>query len=82
MRGSLAKKIRRHVYGDNSIRTREYQDINGPFRKRFFTEALAMNGEPEFVEKLVSGTIVNTGLRRKYQSLKTALKHHKRTANP
>jgi hypothetical protein len=70
MRGTVAKRLRRQVYGsDFSSRERHYKDINGPTQGRK-QDGLTPAGNPNWVDILVPGTLVNTGRRQSYLKLK------------
>lgn len=66
MRGTVAKRIRREVYGDSSPRAREYW---GKWYMRILKKG---DGKDKKDETIKTVTVSNTGLRRKYQDAKKA----------
>jgi hypothetical protein len=65
MRGTVAKRIRKEVYGDFSTRERTY-------RVKWYEKILKSKNKDEEDRKVRTGTIRDFGLRAKYQAAKRA----------
>ena len=63
MRGTVAKRIRRGVYGDLSHRQRQYNYASDRMMKQVVGEMVRM-------VRTVGGTVRNTGLRAQYRQAK------------
>lgn len=70
MRGKKAKAIRKVVYGDNSIRTREYLKGHEPQMMEPNGGANLLTGHTSFYS---NPTVLCSGMRRVYQQLKAMI---------
>jgi predicted kinase len=78
MRGTVVKRIRKQVYGDQSIRARAYNQVA---RKIVRDVIHWFQAKPHQIHERFTGyegNLTSTGLRREYQATKVAYK--RRTA--
>lgn len=81
MRGTVAKRIRREVYGDNSIKIREYDEGLAKAKSyRYFPKIGKYATRVAHVFRKITGTLKSTGFREEYQKRKREYGKEKKEA--